>query len=335
MTRYSFPIVIVGVIHALIDSYDRGAGMSVGTAWDDPDLAAVLRAPARKRLPLGLALLAEARGAPELRALRVRMLARTLTGRLNELAALSPDDPEAMLLLGTTRIQHAWNIRGGAYARHVKQERFQRFWAELRHAQAPLLRAAELLPPDPVPWDQLQRYAMGMQSGREELDRVWNELLWRAPSLYSGHYTRVQAISAKWYGSDEEAAEFAEEVVDRAAPGDPVVAAAAAVHFEIANRRADEASRREVALRSHFRDPAVRHLMVRAADRWLRSPTPHPRAPEAHHMFGAAFYFAGEEERARHHLRQTDERMPELLPWSVTSLTPARYYAQVRTALGV
>ncbi|TNY38295.1 hypothetical protein [Thermomonospora catenispora] len=309
--------------------------MSVGTAWDDPDLAAVLRAPARKRLRQGLALLAESRGFPELRALRVRVLARGLTGRLKELAAAPSDDPDAMLLLGTTRIHYAWNIRGGAYAEHVKRERFQRFWAELQHAQAPLLRAADLLPPDPVPWDQLQRYAMGMQLEREELDRVWHEVLWRAPSLYSAHCTRVQAISAKWYGSDEEAAAFAEEVVDRAAPGDPVVAAAAAVHFEIAGRRIEDMSRCEAVLRSHFRDPAVTDLMVRAADRWLRSPMPHPRTPEAHHMFGAAFHFAGEEDRARHHLRQTDRRMPELLPWSVASLTPARYYAKTRAALGV
>ncbi|WP_119726718.1 hypothetical protein [Thermomonospora amylolytica] len=328
--------MIVRAVRALIDTYDRSAGMSRGTAWDDPALAAVLRAPARERLRRGLALLAESKGLPELRALRVNRLAKALTGRVGELAAVSSrQDPDAMLLLGATRIQYAWEIRGGAYAQDVKRQRFERFWAELQHAEAPLRRAAELLPADPVPWNELQWYAMGVQAGRDELDRLWNELLWRWPALYSGHFTRVQAISAKWYGSDEEAAAFAEELVDRAKPGDPVAAVATTAHFEIAARRTDNMLEREAALRAHFGDPSVARLITRAADLWLQSPVPHPRTPEAHHLFGAAFHFAGDEERARHHLSRTDDRMPDRLPWGVTALAPARYYAKTRTALGV
>ncbi|WP_119730221.1 hypothetical protein [Thermomonospora amylolytica] len=327
-------MLIVRAIEALITAYDKTSRTSQGTAWDDPALADALRAPDQDRLRRGLALLAESRTNPELRALRVRKISRSVMDRLDELTVAADDEnPDVLLLLGTTRIQYAWEIRGGAYARYVGEERFRRFWAELRQAEAPLRRAAELLPDDPVPWDELQWFGIGMQVGRRELDRIWNELLSRWPSLYAGHFSRVQAISDKWYGSDEEAAEFAEALVAQAKPGDPVVANAAAAHFEIAVRKMDKANIPEAALRNHFVQQPVYALLAQAADLWLQDPIPHPMTLDAHHLFGAAFYIAGDLDRARRHLGHLDRRMPDRLPWGAVSLTPGRYYSRARKAL--
>jgi hypothetical protein len=319
-----------------LTTLDKASRMSRAAAWDDPLLAGAARAVSKGRLGEGLALLARSQGDGELRALRVREFADAAVRHVAALEkSAATGDPDALLLLGATRIQRAWKIRGGSMARDVREDRFERFSAELEQAELPLQQAAELLPGDPAPWDQLQWHGIGMRVGRPELDRIWRELQMRSPDFYAGHVTRVQAISAKWYGSHEEAAEFAHKLVVTVPPGDPVVAIAAAAHFEIAWHAMDGVQQADDVLRDHFRQESVAEVMRSASELWLQNPQEHPRTLEAHHLLGAAFYFGGDHERARDHLAQTDHRMPHVLPWHVASLLPGRYYAKVRKQLGL
>ncbi|MFI7134085.1 hypothetical protein ACIBQ1_51020 [Nonomuraea sp. NPDC050153] len=324
------------MISAVADLLDKTSGMRMGKAWEDPALDLALPQVKAGRLHHGLELIKQARGNNELRALRVEKLAEAAGAHTGALSRQAQDDPDALLWLGAAHIKHAWDIRGGSFAEYVGANRFQRFWQVLAEAEAPLRQAAQALPKDPVPWDQLQWHAIGMTSGRDELDSIWKELTARDPHLYPGHYGRAQALCAKWYGSHRELLAFARESVASALPGDPVTAMLALAHFEIAwsqDRDSDRST--QDGLEAYFGDPEVAGALSRAADKWREGSRPHPRSLDAAHLFGAAFYFGGHLRRAQGLLGEVGRRVPEVLPWAAASLTPGRRYARAIRDLGL
>lgn len=301
------------------------------SAWLDPDLPPVEAQVRAGDLEAGRRLLAAAADDHELRALRVGRLAKQAIGRVDDLARLSterPDDADLALWLGDTRIVHAWEVRSGLRAAYVSQERFERFWFLLGGAYDPLVRAAELRPDDPTPWDCLQWRGLGLQVDRAELDDVWHELRARSAVHYTGHFSRVQVLCAKWRGSDEEALEFAETAAAAAAPGDLMGAILVAAHLEVMLEREQDP-------RTYFRQRSVRERITALADEWAVDVGPHVRTPEAHHLYGAALYLAGDYVRARRHLTKVaHDSVPYTLPWEYLQYYGAGYRA-VRTELGI
>ncbi|MGW2218555.1 hypothetical protein ACWCSD_26540 [Nonomuraea sp. NPDC001684] len=327
---------LIRVITAAAELLDKTSRMRPGRSWDDPALEQALRQVRAGRLEPGLELVRQARDDHEVRALRVEQLGIAARAHTEALLRLAGDDPDALLWLGAARIRQAWAIRGGAYATHVGDQRFARFHEVLADAAVPLRQAAEARPDDPVPWERLQWHALGAQAGRQELDRLWTELTARAPHLYLGHYTRVQVLCGKWYGSDDEVLAFARRTADAAPPGDPVTATLALAHFEVAWGRIGESERtaREI-LEGYFGDPEVAGPLVAASDKWREGARPHPRALDAAHLFGAALYHGGHLTGAQRLLEGLGRRMPENQPWAVGSLLPGRHYARVRRDLGL
>ncbi len=327
---------LIRVISTVADLFDKTSGMRMGKAWEDPALDLALPRVKAGQLHHGLELIRQARGNNELRALRVDNLAEAAAAHIGALSRQAQDDPDALLWLGAARIKRAWDVRGGSFAKYVGAKRFQRFWQVLAEAEAPLRQAAQALPEDPVPWDQLQWHAIGMTSGRDELDSIWKELTARDPHLYAGHYSRAQALCAKWYGSHRELLAFAHESVASAPPGDPVTAMLALAHFEIAwSEDGDSDRSTQDVLEAYFGDPDVAGTLSRAADKWRDGSRPHPRSLDAAHLFGAAFYVGGHLRRAQGFLSETGRRVPEVLPWAAASLTPGRRYARAVRDLGL
>ncbi|MER6002847.1 hypothetical protein ABT120_30045 [Nonomuraea angiospora] len=324
------------MIRTVVDLLDKTSRMRLGRSWDDPALEQVLPQVKAGRLEPGLELINQARGDNELRALRVEQLAIAGASHTETLGRLAGDNADGLLWLGAARIEQAWAIRGAFRAPYVEEERFARFWEVLASAAGPLEQAAEALPDDPVPWDRLQWHGIGMQSGREELDRIWRELTARDPHLYIGHYSRVQALCAKWYGSDEELLAFARGVTASVRAGDPVTAMLPLAHFEIVWNEINETEQSaQDILEAYFGNSDVADPLIEAADKWRDGNRPHPRALDAMHLFGAAFYFGGHLTRAQRLLADAGRRLPAILPWSAASLMPGRRYARARRNLGL
>ncbi|MFG1969123.1 hypothetical protein ACGFJC_07355 [Nonomuraea fuscirosea] len=324
------------MIRAVLDVLDKTSRMRLGRSWDDPALEHVLPQVKAGRLEPGLELISQARGDNELRALRVEQLAIAGAAHTEPLGRLAGDNVDGLLWLGAARIEQAWAIRGASYARYVDAERLVRFGEVLSSAAGPLRQVTEALPDDPVPWDRLQWHGIGMQSGRKELDRIWTELTARDPHLYLGHYSRAQALCAKWYGSDEELLTFARSATASARPGDPVTAILPLAHFEIVWSEINETEQpAQNLLEAYFGNSDVADPLIEAADKWRDGNRPHPRALDAAHLFGAAFYFGGHLTRAQRLLTGAGRRMPEILPWSAASPLPGRRYARARRDLGL
>jgi hypothetical protein len=306
--------------------------VSQGTAWHDPELTTGLPKVRGGDLELGRRLLAESRGDHELRAVRLAQLSTAAVSHVAMLAWLygqNPGDADLALWLGGTRIAWAWQVRGSAIADRVSAAQFEEFWLILGGAYDPLVRAAELQPGDPVPWDRLQRHGIGTQRDRAELDEIWDELYRRDPGFYAGHYTRVQVLCEKWQGSDAEALGFAERAASEAPPGSPIAAIPVAAHLEVAVSQS-------AAPTSYFRQQAVQERLAALADAWCANPDNSPRTAEAHHLFGAAFHLSGDWHRAGRHLsRVSASSIPAVLPWGYLSADPGAAYLQARRDLGL
>ncbi|WP_131739440.1 insulinase family protein [Actinomadura roseirufa] len=303
-----------GLLGAVFGLPGRLRSRRYGPVWQDGALAAALPEVRAGDFAAGLRLLAGTREDAETRALYTEILTEAAAGRsdaLTRMAADAPGDPDLLLWLGSTRIEEAWRARSAYRAEYVSNEQFGRFWQLLALAGRPLTRAAELLPADPVPWDRLQWHGIGMQVGRDELDRIWRELCDRHPSLYAAHISRSQALSKKWWGSDAEVLDFAEAAVAAAEPGDPVTAVLAVAHLEVGAELGTMDD-----LNAYLAGPRVHAALAEAADRWLAAPRPHPRALEAHHFFGAVFYRAGDHDRARRHLGEAGRTTAPSRAWA-------------------
>lgn len=290
----------------------------------DPALDAGVGAVKDGHLAAGVVLLGETREDPELRSHRTSTLADAAIGsstEIGELAAATRDNPDLWLWLGETIIREAWAIRGGGYASTVGGDRFKVFWSTLKNAYEPLQEAARLDPHDAVPWECQMWFALGMQLDRDESDEIWRQLVVRCPTLWMGHWARLQALCDKWQGSHEEMYAFARETVDRAPEGSLLPGILPLAHFEYWMREEDrllDAGKGAMALfKQELKLFGGQNLTeVKAADdKWRRGMRPHLYDIGAHHLFGG-FYARclDEDDRARWHLSRVGNRVASA-PW--------------------
>ncbi|WP_307867688.1 hypothetical protein [Umezawaea beigongshangensis] len=293
--------------------------------YEDVVLDAAVEELADGHLKAATTVLAETRDQPELRQLRLEVLRDEAVGHADEIldTAQKHDDPDLWLLAGSAYIGEAWAVRGTGSAKAVGEDRFKVFFSTLRKAVEPLHRAARLLPGDAVPWSQLQTAGMGLQVSREQKDEVWREIISRCSTLYPAHWVRLQILAPKWGGSHEEMMAFAQGCVDKAEPGDPLVAMLALAHFEVYLERMSVAVEDRSAFAAarlkttYFR--RVRAELAAASDLWTRDPRPHPRTLQAHNLFAAAFALADDGPRAKAHLRGMRDHVHDI-PWSFVAV---------------
>ncbi|MGW9348631.1 hypothetical protein [Nocardiopsis flavescens] len=306
----------------------RKAGIAFGDIWRDPDLAAGLPAVRAGDIAAARELLTVAD--PRRADLRLHVLSDACVPHLPALEErYGDDDPLLLLLGGTTRVKTAWEARGGGWASGVGKERFRRFFGLLEPAARPLARAAELAPEDPRPWNSLQWYGLGMQLGREALDRIWLELCARDSWHHGGRSSRLQVLCHKWQGSHEEMFAFARENAARSAPGDACLGLLPEAHKEhlmILIRDSDEIETYgdvKELVRGYFADPGIHGELADAADRWLSGDTASdPESAGVAHAFGAAFHHGGDLDRATRVLARAGRTIPPGALWGHVSPSP-------------
>lgn len=292
----------------------RGPRVIPDRPWADTMLDEAVGAAYRGDLRAAVAVLAESRGDPETRSLRIEALSRALMGASRSLEgplAYDQGNPDLWLWLGRTRLEEAWERRPDVRARAVQADRMHAYRAAMERARQPLLTAAALAPDDPVPWECLMWLAVGLDRPRIDKDAVWYECSRRWPSLYSAAVARLITLSPGWGGTAQETLAFARAAAAHAPEGSPLPALVPLAHFEIA------AADRMPMSRSGWFSFDVQREIVAAAGQWSerRLGGAHPRSVEAHNVFGAAFYVSDLRRPARGHLARTGGRHSRL-PWS-------------------
>jgi hypothetical protein len=143
-----------------------------------------------------------------------------------------PESAIAWLMRGVQTKNWAWEARGSGYAETVGQKGMRLFLERLARADQELLRAAELDPADPTPWAHLMWTGIGAQLGLDTIHERFEQTLRRHPLHRGAHTAMLQALCAKWYGSNKEMFAFARGVTSRLPDGHRLHVLIAIAHVE-------------------------------------------------------------------------------------------------------
>lgn len=223
------------------------------------------------------------------------------------------DSQLAWLARGAYGVGHAWAARGRDVAERVGEDAFEVFWERLRVAEDDLLRAAEMDAGDPVPWSNLLVSGRGLQVPKEELWMRYDEAQNRRPWLVEANAQLLQSLCKKWFGSDEEALEFARRV-DREAPdGAAARAVLPMAHIEIWLAKHDRDGENPAAYRE---DATARDEIRAAAERSVLADGFADESPNvfAMNVFAMGLYLFGSEPAAQELAARLGTRRTEF-PW--------------------
>jgi hypothetical protein len=210
--------------------------------------------------------------------------------------AARPDSATARLARGSHGISWGWEIRGGGYAKSVKQDAWAVFHERLREAEGDLFGAVELDPQDPLPWSALITSGRGLSIPKEELILRFEEAIRRSPGLPGAHFGVLQGLCQKWSGSHDEMFAFARERAGSAPDGSRLHGLVATAHME-----RWMADRDEPARKPYFVDPDVRAELVSHAHRSVLHPAWRDEADTVAtlNMFACLLRLAGEQDLAQ------------------------------------
>ncbi|MFC5289018.1 hypothetical protein ACFPM7_18355 [Actinokineospora guangxiensis] len=282
---------------------DNSTDPSWDRAWDDRTLDAALAELADGDIGPACAVLAEAREQPEVRSLRLEVLAERLVGAGDRVLELAMDEvnPELVLLAGAVALREARVIADGP----LDPNALKVAAAYQRRSFGLLAQAAEDVDTDPVPHELALSIVAGLRPA--DADAVWGRVAKRCPTFYTGHRTRVSTLAPT------DALAFARATARAAGSGDPRAALVVLAHFLGCRAKAAEflaaGKNADGALLNArwetFRNPrsGVPGEIAELSQRYLAAARPHPRAIEAHNLFAAAFSAMGSPELSEPHLR--------------------------------
>ncbi|MEU8591539.1 hypothetical protein AB0C59_31765 [Streptomyces sp. NPDC048664] len=124
--------------------------------------------------------------------------------------AEAPKDPGAAAVQAEFLVQQAWRTSTPG------TDDFRIIMEEARSACA---QAASLAPGDPVPYIIELSVARGLGYSRPEFERLWLNIMDRAPAHMGAHLAALHYWCEKWHGSRDVAYAFAESAAARAPRG--------------------------------------------------------------------------------------------------------------------
>ncbi|MFC1414741.1 hypothetical protein ACEZCY_36710 [Streptacidiphilus sp. N1-12] len=135
-----------------------------------------------------------------------------------------PNNGDALSAHASLLVHQAWAARGSGYANQLSAQNKAAFKQMLPDAYKAAQRASLAAPEHPGPWVVMITAARGLNTEHDEFQKLWTQLVARAPHHYDGHWQALQYWCAKWHGSRELMLRFATAVVDSAPPGSPLAA---------------------------------------------------------------------------------------------------------------
>ncbi|MET9349554.1 hypothetical protein [Streptomyces termitum] len=180
--------------------------------------------------------------------------------------------------------------------------------------------AALLAPGDPVPYITKLAVARGLGYGHEQFDRVWAEVIDRAPQHMGAHLAALHYWCEKWHGSREEADHFATTAAVRAPKGSLLAALPLFALFEHVPDM--------VLVRDFYRTAVVGRAMEGALYAVHSARPDDPMLAHVRHLLVSFLVGAERWAEAMHQLVHVDGYVGAL-PWTL-SPDPAAEYTVVR-----
>ncbi|WP_051760117.1 hypothetical protein [Herbidospora cretacea] len=206
---------------------------------------------------------------------------------IDEWIAAEPHSLVPLLVKGVHGVSWAWDARGSAPASDTSSAQFRRFAERLKIAEDCLDEVVDRDPDEVVAWASLVTSARGRSVGYEETWRRFDNVLRIHPFHVEAYQQMLQAMCAKWMGSDEEMFTFAREAAAQAPEGSPIGMLIPSAHLEyrMSENLVEYFTRADVVAELHAAaDRSVRHPAFFRCQGW----------PQAPNMFALAFCLAGQ-----------------------------------------
>jgi hypothetical protein len=304
-------------------------GLRLDQAWSDPELDAAYAAVRGGDLSTGLELLRATPQCTDRRSFRAMGLGKAAIGHSEQLELrleAVPGDPDLLLWLGQTLVSEAWEVRTGAWADQVSEQRFATFHNILRTAAEVLDYAIAAAPDDAAPWEVLQWVAIGLAASMDDKNDIFRSAMERHPASYQAHSGRVQALAPKWSRLDiAQIVRFGDQTVANAQPGSALCAVAAMVANEVWVDVLSDSDLTKVQRGVRYTREITnrKDALLAARDKWL-IPGRQPEAADtsAHGTMAFALKTVGAKGAAMEQAALTQGRI-ESIPWAYTNAPDA------------
>jgi hypothetical protein len=184
---------------------------------------------------------------------------------------------------------------------------------------------------DPTPHARSIAIAMGLNLGQAEKRRRYSEAIRRYRWHRSAHAEMIQAVAAKWSGSNEEMFEFARSASAQAPDGHSVHVVIPLAHLEKWLNLPRESDDGKVRQLEYFRGGAVAAEILRAADQSIRSPRylRNRFTPGDRNIFAMCFWLMKDYNAQLEQMRQIGPLI-QAVPWRYQG-NPGWAYERART----
>ncbi len=189
---------------------------------------------------------------------------------LDDWVQQQPNSATAWLVRGVHTKNWAWEARGSGLADTVSEKGFKLFFERLARAEEELLRAAELDPADPTPWAHLVMVGVGAQKSLDKIQEWFQQAVRRHSRHATAHYSMLQALCAKWYGSHDQMFDFARGTCAKLPNGHGLHALIALAHFERVAAMYRE--QQTLSATGYYRRQEVAEEINQSAERSILSP---------------------------------------------------------------
>jgi hypothetical protein len=136
--------------------------------------------------------------------------------------------------LGLAEYKRAWDERGTGFANTVKEAGFERFGQHLKLAQAALEASWQMNPSNAYTAYLMMQVELGQGQGRTRMQQWFDRAITLATNYYDAAKLMSFYLEPRWYGSEDEALEFARSCVTSTNVGGRVPLVLPDVHHSLA-----------------------------------------------------------------------------------------------------
>lgn len=123
------------------------------------------------------------------------------------------DEESYCRVFGKIEVQRAWEARGSGYANTVTDQGWEKFRTHMTEANYLLGEAWRMNPSNASTAYQMMRLELGQGRGWPQMEQWLNRAMALNPGYYDAADLAALYLEPRWYGSEEEALEFARSCI--------------------------------------------------------------------------------------------------------------------------